>query len=94
MRETPVRPGSRQLTCTTALRKVSADWVQWQTWSAPMSGQPRDYISEMSVQQRNVFGTAAPGDKYWTPDTIKAVAQRYQGMDTAPYAAALGASKL
>ena len=53
-----------------------------------MAGVPRDYIAQMSVWQRNALPIAAPGDKYWTNDTLMAVAQRYAGMDMQPYIAA------
>ena len=35
--------------------------------------------------QRTVLGFAAPGNAYWTQETIDAVGQRYPGMDMTPY---------
>jgi hypothetical protein len=33
-----------------------------------------------------VFGFPAPGHAYWTPETLKGVAQRYPGLDVTPWA--------
>lgn len=87
-RETPVKPGGQQLTLSVILKLADAEHVQWDTWATPMAGIPRDYIAQMSVWQRNALPIAAPGDKYWTNDTLMAVAQRYAGMDMQPYIAA------
>ena len=54
-----------------------------------MSQMPTRYLSGLSVEQRSVLGFAAPGDAYWTEDTIDAVGQRYPEMDMMPYRAAL-----
>ena len=48
-------------------------------------------IAESSVEQRCVLGFPAPGDAYWTHDTLAAVFARFGplGMDPTPYEAAL-----
>ena len=48
-------------------------------------------IARLTVEQRNVLGFPAPGNKYWTKQTIIAVAARYAcwGMDMKPYEDAL-----
>lgn len=93
-RETPVKLGGRQLTLSVILKRADADHVQWDSWATPMAGVPRDYVAGMNVWQRNALPIAAPGDKYWTDDTLMAVAQRYIGMDMQPYIDALARSKL
>jgi hypothetical protein len=44
-------------------------------------------IANASVDQRSVLGFPAPGDAYWTADTISAVGARFGplGMDMEPY---------
>ena len=91
-RETPVKPGGRQLTLSVILKRGDAEHVQWDSWATPMSGTPREYIAGMSVWQRNALPIAAPGDKYWTDDTLMAVAERYKGMDMQPYIDAAAAA--
>ena len=66
-------------------KRAECEHVQWDSWATPMAGVPRDYIAGMTVWQRNSLGIAAPSDKYWTNDTLLAVAQRYAGMDMQPY---------
>ena len=89
-RETPVKPGGRQLTLSVIFKRADAEHVQWDSWATPMASVPRDYIAGMTVWQRNALAVAAPGDKYWTNDTLLAVAQRYAGMDMQPYVDATG----
>ena len=54
-----------------------------------MAGMPPRYLAELSVDQRTVLGFAAPGDPYWTDETLDAVGQRYPEMDMTPYRDAL-----
>ena len=93
-RETPVKPGGRQLTLSVILKRADAEHVQWDTWATPMAGIPREYIAGMTVWQRNALSIAAPGNRYWTNDTLLAVAQRYTDMDMQPYTDALVNAKL
>ena len=53
-----------------------------------MSGHPREYIAKLSPWQRSALGFAKPGDSYWTADTLKAVPQRYHGMNMEAYVVA------
>jgi len=50
-----------------------------------MAAMPTRYLASLSVPQRTVLGFAAPGDPYWTSETLDAVSQRYAGMDMTPY---------
>ena len=59
-----------------------------------MSAMPTRYLSELSVMQRTVLGFPAPGDRYWTKDTVDAVGQRYPEMDMTPYKSAAAATGL
>jgi ectoine hydroxylase-related dioxygenase (phytanoyl-CoA dioxygenase family) len=42
-------------------------------------------VVEMTPRQRELIGFPPPGDDYWTPATAQAVADRYPGLDPAPY---------
>jgi ectoine hydroxylase-related dioxygenase (phytanoyl-CoA dioxygenase family) len=44
-----------------------------------------DFIQRATPRQREVLGFPPPGHEYWTPQTIAAVAMRYQRMDMTPY---------
>jgi Phytanoyl-CoA dioxygenase (PhyH) len=42
-------------------------------------------IPECTVRERDLFGFPRPGDDYWNEQTLADVAQRYPGIDMAPY---------
>ncbi|MAV27149.1 MAG: hypothetical protein CMQ05_13715 [Gammaproteobacteria bacterium] len=75
-------------------RHKDAEWVNWQSLAPQMSAMPTRYLSELSVMQRTVLGFPAPGDRYWTKDTVDAVGQRYPEMDMTPYKSAAAATGL
>ena len=53
------------------------------------------FLCSLSVTQRAVLGFPAPGNTYWTVDTIDAVGRRYgKDMDMTPYKLALTGAKL
>ena len=66
-------------------RHRAAEWISWQSFSWPMASIPTRYLAELSVSQRAALGFAAPGDPYWTDETLDAVSQRYPEMDMTPY---------
>lgn len=45
----------------------------------------RDWVEQASVAERALLGFPAPGDPYWTEETLAGVAARYPGMDMGPY---------
>jgi phytanoyl-CoA dioxygenase PhyH len=65
--------------------------VRGTTWGGKMAWpkqSPRRWsklLPECSVRERDLFGFPRPGDPYWTEQTLAEVAQRYPGMDMAPY---------
>jgi hypothetical protein len=44
------------------------------------------FIPQCTVRQRDLFGFPRPGDPYWNEQTLAGVAERYPGIDLAPYA--------
>jgi Phytanoyl-CoA dioxygenase (PhyH) len=42
-------------------------------------------IPQCSVRERDLFGFPRPGDAYWNEQTLADVAERYPGIDMAPY---------
>ncbi len=72
-------------------KKKSAEWVNWQGFCQKMSQLPNAYLENLSVAQRTLLSFAAPGDAYWTEETLDSVGRRYPGMDMSPYRAGMQA---
>lgn len=45
----------------------------------------RDWIERAAVEERSALAFPAPGDPYWTEETLAGVGARYPGMDMSPY---------
>ena len=91
-RGTPLDPGSMRLVQNLTFRKAQSEWISTlhPGWAWGMYSRAKTLerlIAAASVEQRCVLGFPAPGNPYWTRDTIEAVAARFGplGMDMAPY---------
>jgi hypothetical protein len=61
-------------------------WKGFQCW--PRQGEDaalHELIIRASPRQRTLLGFPAPGDPYWTKQTIEAITRRYIGFDPTPY---------
>ncbi len=91
-RGTPLKLGSRRLVLNMTFKKAASEWVNvlhpgW-SWSMYRPSQFMEkLIARATAEQRTVLGFPAPGNAYWTPETIAAVEARYRphGIDMAPY---------
>ncbi len=84
-RGTPVAPHKVRYTQHHAWKQKSAEWVNWQGFAPKLAQLPTAYLENLSVVQRIVLGFAAPGDPYWTEETLDSVGLRYPGMDMTTY---------
>jgi len=84
-RGTPAALGKIRYTHHHVWRRKDCEWVNWQSLTPRMAAMPTRFMSNLGVVQRTVMGFAAPGDPYWTDETIDAVGQRYPEMDMSPY---------
>jgi hypothetical protein len=84
-RGTPAALGKIRYTHNHVWRHRNAEWVNWQSLAPKLAGMSTRYLEQLSVLQRTVLGFAAPGNPYWTDETLDAVGQRYPGMDMTPY---------
>ena len=97
-RGTPLREGSLRLVHNMTFRKAGHDWIStlhtgW-AWSMYHPSKTMEkLIAEADPAQRCVLGFPAPGDAYWTAETVAAVEARFGpfGFDVAPYRRDLGA---
>ncbi len=61
-------------------------WVGIVGWPEQgVYGSFQRWIEAASVDERELLGFPAPGDPYWTEETLEGVAARYPGMDMSPY---------
>jgi hypothetical protein len=73
-----------------AFRSAAAEWAQWSGWGKEaLSGEMATLLTQATPRQRRLLGFPNPGESYWTPEMIKAVAKRYPNMDLTPYERAM-----
>lgn len=72
-------PLQRRIVQSIAIRRANAPWIKATGFGVTVSGMDRSWIPSLTVQQRNRLGFPAPGNDYWTPDTIQAVSHHYAG---------------
>jgi hypothetical protein len=95
-RGTPLRPGALRLAQNLTFRRARSEWIStlqpgW-AWAMYRPSRVMErLLARGSVEQRCVLGFPAPGDPYWTRQTLAAVRARFGplGMDLTPYEAAL-----
>lgn len=56
-------------------------------------GALQQFVTETTVAQRSAIGFPKPGDPYWNEATLKAVQERYPGMDMTAYVKAVPKSR-
>ena len=95
-RGTPLAPGAMRLAHNLTFRKARSEWISTlhAGWAWAMYARGNAFarlLALASVDQRCVLGFPAPGDAYWTAQTVEAVGARFGplGMDMKPYAEAL-----
>ena len=91
-RGTPAALNTTRYTHHHVWRHREAEWINWQSLAPRLANMPGRYLESLSVVQRTVLGFAAPGDRYWTAETIDSVGQRYPGMNMGPYREAMNTS--
>ena len=43
------------------------------------------WVEQATLDERELIGFPAPGDDYWTAETLAGVAARFPNMDMSPY---------
>ena len=92
-RGTPVNPllpkGQGRFTLHVGLRRARAEWTSMHATVIRNGSYPKLFIGGLSPHQRSVIHYPLPGHPYFTRETIRLVAERYEGFDPAPYLAAV-----
>jgi hypothetical protein len=80
------QPRGARYTIHVNFRRASADWVGRHSWpSRSTTSEWVDFVVRASPRQLQLFGFPAPGQRYWTPETLAGMAQRYPGFNSAPW---------
>ena len=78
--------GRSRFAMLTDFMRQGSPWMGKIAWpnQAPRKGWT-DALGRMTLAQRALFGFPAPGDPYWTAQTLADVGLRYPDMDLSPY---------
>ena len=67
-------------------RNAGSEWMTWRGWSKyATTAEMAHFMVQASPEQREVIGFPPVGHSYWNDETISGVAERYPGIDMAPY---------
>jgi hypothetical protein len=81
-----VLPRAARYTIHVSFRTADADWITRRAWTDTANrGDWLNFVSAASPRQLELFGFPPPGHPYWTDETITGMAQRYPGLDLAPW---------
>ena len=88
--------GRQRLISQFVYRRADSPWVMYT--SIAYDGQQsktlaaQRFYGELGVGQRDALGFPPVGSKYWTAETINAVARRFPHMDMGPYSRGMAAA--
>lgn len=79
-------PNGRRVSVSLAYSTRGSPWLGYTAW--PRLAEEHAFtafLAQATPRQRQLFGFPAPGDAYWTNETITGVSARYPNMDMTPY---------
>lgn len=80
-------PGRRRRMLHLGFRPAAAGWAGYQAW--PFKGLRPEWhrfvVEQATPRQLVALGFPPPGHSYWDEDTLAGVADRYPGLDLAPW---------
>ena len=80
------RAGGARYTIHVSFRTISADWIGRHSWpSRENSPEWVAFVVGASPRQLQLFGFPAPGEPYWTQETLAGMWLRYPGFDVQPW---------
>jgi hypothetical protein len=79
-------PRGAHYTIHLAYRPAAAEWGQRMPWPR-LSHEPAwyEFVHRATPRQLALFGFPPPGHPYWTAATLAGTAERYPGLDLAPW---------
>lgn len=85
--------GGRRFSMTVGFKAVGNDQIAFHTWQAAAGRPWQNLIPHAAPEQLACLGIPLPGDRFWTPRTIKVTESRWPGIDMGPYERGLIGSK-
>jgi hypothetical protein len=83
-------PNSARFFFNLAYRAAGADWVGANPWPRKGIANWTPLVEASTPRQLEALGFPPPGHPYWDDTTLAGAADRYPGLDLAPWRAALG----
>jgi Phytanoyl-CoA dioxygenase (PhyH) len=80
-----VGPGRARFSILADYQRRGMTWAGKMAWPKQAPQRWAKLIPECTVRERDLFGFPRPGDPYWNDQTLRDVADRYPGIDMAPY---------
>ncbi|MFV0259920.1 MAG: phytanoyl-CoA dioxygenase family protein, partial [Acidimicrobiales bacterium] len=85
-----VRPGSERHVAVAAFRLAANEWIGYDSFPPlAVNADFAAFVGGSTPDELSLFGFPRPGDPYWTPATVEAVAALYPALDRTPWQAAL-----
>ncbi len=86
-------PGRSRFSLLADFQVRGTTWGGKMAWPKQSPERWARFLPQCDVRQRDLFGFPRPGDPYWTEETLDGVAERYPGIDLAPYREAPGVTE-
>lgn len=85
-----IRPDGSRFVMVAAFRPAAADWFGYDAFPRlGNSGVFAEFVKGKTPDDLALFGIPRPGHPFWNEATVEAMAQKYPGLDLAPWRAAL-----
>lgn len=82
-------PEGHRFTITASYKAAGNDQIGWSAWPRWFREPWELVMDHATPEQLACLGVPSPGDPFWTPLTLDRTAERWPGMDLAPYRSAL-----
>lgn len=84
------RPGGARVLYNVSYKAAGHDWIGFETYQPQATGAPfARLVAECTPRQLAVLGVPEPGHPFWNDAMLDAMAERYPGLDLAPWREAL-----
>jgi ectoine hydroxylase-related dioxygenase (phytanoyl-CoA dioxygenase family) len=87
-------PRAARFVANVAFKPAGTDWIGYHAFPARAEDMAwHRFMREATLRQLTVLGFPAPGDPYWTAETLAGVAARYPSLDLTPWGAGVPSAR-